>query len=231
MLVSPSARLALAHYPKTAGHSLVRWFRTAFPDAAFVEPPNVYTISHLPVRESLERLDRAARRRRLLAWLPGRGDPPAGRPSLRIIGVVREPFEMLVSLFEYWRSYEFPRPPRPPLIRAARERPFREFLALAVGDHPVQNYHDFFDVGGPAWTDTRLLAFDSLEPALAVACREFGVKPPETSLERSNAGPSPGRDLAPYREEAGDLIAEVRRHFRWYYEEGERIAIRGAESC
>jgi hypothetical protein len=86
-------------------------------------------------------------------------------------------------------------------------------------------------VGGPAWTDTRLLAFDSLEPALAVACHEFGVKPPETSLERSNAGPSPGRDLAPYREEAGDLIAEVRRHFRWYYEEGERIAMRGAESC
>jgi len=63
MLVSPSARLALAHYPKTAGHSLVRWFRTAFPDAAFVEPPTVYTISHLPVRVSLKRLDRAARRR------------------------------------------------------------------------------------------------------------------------------------------------------------------------
>jgi hypothetical protein len=229
MLFSPSAKLALAHYPKTAGHSLVSWFRTAFPDAAFCEPPTVYTISHLPVRESLARLERSARRRRPLAWLTGRGERPAGRQRLRIMGVIREPFEMLVSLFEYWRSYDFPEPPQPPLIRAARERPFREFLASAVGDHPVQNYHDFFDVGGPAWADTRLLAFDALEPALAAACREFGVRPPETSLERRNVGPRPGRDLAPYRTEAGSLIAEVRRHFRWYYEEGHRLAMRGVE--
>ena len=230
MLFSPSAKLALAHYPKTAGHSLVGWFRKAFPDAAFCEPPTVHTISHLPVRESLARLERASRRRRLLAWLPGRVDRPARYQRPRIIGVIREPFEMLVSLFEYWRSYDFAEPPQPPLISAARERPFRDFLALAVVDHPVQNYYDFFDVGGPAWADTRLLAFDSLEPALAAACREFGVQPPEATLERRNIGPRQGRDLAPYRTEAGGLIDEVRRHFRWYYEEGYRLAVRGVES-
>jgi hypothetical protein len=39
MLHSPAANIAFAHYPKTAGHSLVSWFRGAFPDAAFVDPP------------------------------------------------------------------------------------------------------------------------------------------------------------------------------------------------
>jgi hypothetical protein len=234
MLHSPSAKLAFAHYPKTAGHSLVAWFRGAFPDATFVDPPAVYTISHFAVRESLERLGLAtpARRgsaaawQRLARWLPGRTAPPADAGGLRIIGVVREPFEMLVSLYEYWRTYDFPEPPQPPLIRAARERSFPEFLELAVGDHPVRSYRDFFDVGGPAWPATRLLAFESLEPALAGVCREFGLPPPN-SLARRNAGPRPGRDLGPYREQAGSLVAAVQRHFAWYYDEGVRVMLRG----
>ena len=44
MLYSRSANIAFAHYPKTAGHSLVAWFRETFPDAAFVDPPAVYKI-------------------------------------------------------------------------------------------------------------------------------------------------------------------------------------------
>jgi hypothetical protein len=236
MLHSPSAQIAFAHYPKTAGHSLVAWFRAAFPDAAFVDPPQVYTISHFAVRESLERLGLAARARGtpaagwrgwLAGWLPGRTPPPTDAGGLRIIGVVREPFEMLVSLYEYWRTYDFQEPSQPPLIRAARERSFRGFLGLAVGEYPVRSYHEFFDVGGPAWPRTRLLAFDSLEPALARVCREFGVPPPAESLARRNAGPRPGRDLGPYREEAGSLVAEVRRHFAWYYDEGVRMMLRG----
>lgn len=235
MLYSPSANLAFAHYPKTAGHTLVAWFRETFPDATFVDPPAVYTISHFAVRESLERLGlvmpaagsaRIPWRRRLPRWLGGRAAPPAAG-GLRIIGIVREPFEMLVSLYEYWRTYDFREPPKPALIQAARERPFREFLAMAVGDHPVRNYRDFFDIGGPAWPTTRLLDFETLEPALARVCREFGVRPPGQSLGRCNTGPRPDRDLAPYREEAGSLVAAVRRHFAWYYDEGVRMMLRG----
>ena len=232
MLYSRSANLAFAHYPKTAGHSLVAWFRGTFPDATFVDPPAVHTISHFAVRESLERLRMAtpavgmAWRRRLPRWLGGRTIPPSAG-GLRIIGILREPFEMLVSLYEYWRTYDFREPPKPPLIRVARERPFAEFLALAVGDQPVRNYREFFDVGGPAWPTTRLLAFESLEPALAQACREFGVPPPSGALGRSNVGPRPHRDLDDYRAEAGGLVADVRRHFAWYYDEGVRVMLRG----
>jgi hypothetical protein len=238
MLHSPAANLAFAHYPKTAGHSLVAWFRTTFPDAAFVDPPTVYTISHFAVRESLERLGLATPAgvtvltdgnwlQRLARLLVGRQAPRADAGGLRIIGVVREPFEMLVSLYEYWRTYDFHEPPVQPLICAARERPFCDFLAMAVGDYPVRTYREFFDVGGPAWPTTRLLAFESLEPALVQACREFGVPPPAESLARRNTGPRPGRDLGPYREQAAGLVAAVRRHFAWYYDEGERLMLRG----
>jgi hypothetical protein len=238
MLHSPAANLAFAHYPKTAGHSLVAWFRTTFPDATFVDPPTVHTISHFAVRESLERLGLATPAagavtaehgwlQRLARRFAGRAAPRADAGGLRIIGVVREPFEMLVSLYEYWRTYDFHEPPVQPLICAARELPFRDFLALAVGDYPVRTYREFFDVGGPAWPMTRLLAFESLEPALVQACREFGLPPPAESLARRNTGPRPGRDLGPYRDQAGSLVAAVRRHFAWYYDEGERLMLRG----
>ncbi|MFM8415757.1 MAG: hypothetical protein ACKOCX_13675 [Planctomycetota bacterium] len=235
MLYSRSANIAFAHYPKTAGHSLVAWLRQMFPDVAFVDPPPVYTISHFAVRESLERLGlampaagsaRGGWRRRLPRWLGGPA-APSEAGGLRIIGVLREPFEMLVSLYEYWRTYQFHEPPKPELIRAARERPFPEFLAMAVVDQHVRNYRDFFDVGGPAWPATRLLAFESLGPALARACREFGVPPPAEALGHCNTGPRPGRDLGPYHAAAGDLVASVRRHFAWYYDEGVRVMLRG----
>ena len=210
MLHSESAKLAFAHYPKTAGHSLASWFRRSIPDALYIEPPKIHTISHFGVRESLEVLGLSSR---------SCGD-------LRIIGVIREPFEMLVSLYEYWRGYEFHEQPRQPLIQAARNRLFPEFLAMAVGDYRVRSYEDFFDVGGPAWPTTRLLDFHSLQPALAAVCNEFGIKAPET-LERLNAAPQPVRDLSRYRDEAGSLIAAVHRHFAWYYDEGVRIMLRG----
>jgi len=235
MLYSPAANIAFAHYPKTAGHSMVAWFRQTFPDAFFIDPPAVHTISHFAVGESLERLRLSSPRGRtiglgwrgILGWLSGTAAPPTHGHGLRIIGVVREPFEMLVSLYEYWRTYDFPEPPQPLLIRAAREQSFQNFLAMAVGEFPVQNYQTFFDVGGPAWPTTRLLAFDSLEPALAMACQEFGVPPPAESLDRRNVGPRPSRDLAPYRDQAGALLADVRRHFAWYYDEGVQVMLKG----
>jgi len=231
MLFSPTAQIAFAHYPKTAGCSMLVWFRGLFEDAAYVEPGNC----HMPVRMSLERLGLVATRRRHrlqreILRLVGKVAPrlivDRRRVDLKIIGVVREPFEMLVSLYEFWRRYDFEEEPQATLIQTARTGTFREFLALAVGERLLTNYHTYFDVGGPAWQTTRLLDFQSLEPALAEVCEEFGIEPPE-ALDRRNAAPQAGRDLGRYLAEAGGLVFDVRSHFRWYYEEAPRIMIRG----
>ena len=54
MLFSPASQIAFAHYPKTAGSSLTRWFCGHFFDAAYIEPGNC----HMPVRMALEELER-----------------------------------------------------------------------------------------------------------------------------------------------------------------------------
>jgi hypothetical protein len=148
--------------------------------------------------------------------------------ATRIIGVVREPFEMLVSLFEYWRSYEFAEEPTEPLIQCARRGSFRGFVAMAVAEGGLANYHDFFDMHGPAAANTRLLDFNALEPALMQVCREFGLNVADSKLGVLNVGPSRHRDLELYRTEAGSLLAEVRAHFRWYYEEGIHVMAKGS---
>jgi hypothetical protein len=232
MLISPLGRIAFAHYPKTAGCSLIDWFQEVFRDAAYVEPGNW----HMPVRMSLERLGFVTQRRRPArlgrTWLRvvNQVTPrPAGdtqRVDLKIIGVLREPFEMLVSLYEYWRRYEFDEEPAATLIHTARTGTFREFLALAVGERQLANYHTYFDVGGPAWRSTRLLDFQSLEPGLAAICDEFGIEAPAT-LGRRNAAPQGSRDMGRYLAEAGGLVFEVRSHFRWYYEQASQVMITG----
>jgi hypothetical protein len=242
MLYSRAMNVGFAHYPKTAGHSLTRWFLDAFPDAEFVERHPRYEINHLPVRESLERLGlvppratrcegrlaRAVRRLGVGRWvaaaMAGRWSPGCGT---RVIGVVREPFDMLVSLFEDWRRFDFPEEPTLQLIRCARTGTFREFLTLAVVERQVLNYRDFFDMEGPAAATTRLLAFDTLEPALEEVCREFGLPAPAVRLDQLNASPNRRRDLTPYMAEAGSLLEDVRRHFRWYYETGSRQMVTG----
>jgi hypothetical protein len=99
--------------------------------------------------------------------------------------------------------------------------------AMAVADGGLANYHDFFDMDGPALANTRLLDFNALEPALLQVCREFGLNVPETRLGLLNVGPSRQRDLHRYRTEAGGLMSEVRSHFRWYYEEGIHVMVTG----
>ena len=249
MLYSPSMNIGFAHYPKTAGHSLTMLFREVFPDASLIEKHSRYEVNHLSVRYSLERLGlvercppshRSRRRgvarvyanlvRSLGSWVPaGQEGSVGGTPPRfpRIIGVVREPFEMLVSLFEYWRGYDFSEEPSQPLIRCARTDTFHRFLEMAVVEHAVQNYRDFFDLDGPASAHTRLLDFKALKPALLQVCREFGVEVPADRLGFLNIGPSRRRDLGRYRAEAGNMLPEVRSHFRWSYEEGVHVMIKG----
>jgi len=251
MLYSQSMDIGFAHYPKTAGHSLTRWFREVFPDARLVEPHPIYEVNHLPVRYSLDKLgllpqsresSLATRHRitracatlysKLARCFPvgQRASTVAGKPcGTRIIGVVREPFEMLVSLFEYWRAYDFPQEPTQPLIRAARQDGFRRFLGMALGDGGLATYESFFDMDGPASSNTRLLDFNALEPALLQVCREFGVSVPQAKLGLVNVGPSRHRDLQRYREEAGTLMQGVRSHFRWYYDEGVHLMVTGGQ--
>jgi hypothetical protein len=197
MLHSPSHDVALSHYPKTAGTSLQLWFAEAFSDARLVAPEN----KHIAVPPAL----------RLLA------------PTVpRVIGVLREPFEMMVSLYEYWRQAENPQSNL--YARAARECSFRDFLAAGVIGGRAPRYEDFFGVGGAAWATTRLLDFRTLDASLRIVCREFGLPEPR-SVPKTNTSPSGAKDLSRYREEAGPVLPFVEKHFRWYYDEGVHLMV------
>jgi len=232
MIYSASTRIAFAHYPKTGGSSVGEWFKATLPDAFDLRPGS----PHVPVRESLEALGlyppkrrgdrfRSACRAVLERVAPGLLSAPG--PDVRMFGVVREPFSMLVSLYEFWQRRFHARPRVEGAIdHCAGTRSFREFVHQAVVGRQVPSYEWFFDVGGPAWPKTRLLDFHSLAPALEATCRDFGIAG-RVSLGRANVAPRRLRDLEAYREEAAPLMPEIRRYFRWYYEEGQRQLVRG----
>lgn len=208
MLYSRAAGVAFAHYPKTAGSSLQAWFRQAFPDAQLLVPDN----PHLPVCTGLEMIGREPRETGPRPWRRG----PAA-PRIRwVVGVLREPFEMIVSLYEFWRHVPFAVEPTEPFIRCARFGSFTEFVRMAVIDGQLPTYEWFFDVGGPAWPQTRLLDFRSLDVGLADLAAELGLRH-RPRLERHNAHAGP-RDLVAYAATAGDLVGRVHDHFRWYYD-------------
>jgi hypothetical protein len=250
VLYSRSFDIGFAHYPKTGGHSLGEWFRSAFTDAAFLFPPEDYNVSHLPVRESLQCLGLipppaapaqapapplalGGRVRRMARLLLARQQPSTAasvaqfRCPTRLIGVVRDPFEMLVSLFEYWREYPFAKEPEDAFIAVARRGTFNAFLEVAVVEKRLVNYEKFFDVGGPAWANTRLLDFESIDAGLLAVAQEFDLpKPP--SLPHLNRGPHHRRDLAPYARQAGPLMVDIFHHFRWYYNHASSTLVRGS---
>lgn len=210
------------------------WFRESFPDATNVDA----TDPHVDVRAAIERLGLVRGSRKPGKLLQKCFHPfqkilsifnEPERCDLRIIGVVREPFELLVSLYEYWRRIEFQEEPDSRLIRAARTQGFRTFVECAVVDRRLATYEKFFDVGGPCWATTTLLDFHALEGALAAVCQEFGIhKFPK--LNKHNAAPRRMRAVCDYVAEVGDLRLEVGRYFRWYYEEARHIVVRGNPS-
>jgi hypothetical protein len=226
MLYSPSRRLALAHFPKTAGTSLTNWFTRSFPD--FVTPdPNDPHVQVLPSLRRLGLLPKPPRSRwrRLLSNVLTRGRPGRLAEGFLIIGVLRDPFEMLVSLYAYWRRRATVQP-RPPgsLAHTAATRSFRDFVVEAVVRQRLPNYHQFFGVGSVAWRHTKLLDFRSLETSLRRVCEEHGIHVP---IELPTANVAPQRhDLAGFHEEVSDLLPDLHARFRWYYEEADRIMVK-----
>jgi len=231
MLVSRKHNIAFAHYPKTGGSSMHRWFLDSFPDAELLVPLNC----HLNIPQSLDLLHCRHGWRKMASRInreAGRVFRQAGMPvwpwSLRVIGVLRDPFEMIVSLYEYWRRCEYSSEPTEEIVLCARHCEFRDFLSAAVVGNGIQTYEQFFGYGGPLWSNTRLLDFNSLTPALEAVCEEFGVLPP-AQLPVLNAAPNGQRNLDRYRDEAGPLMLAVHRRFRWYYAEGVHRMVRGGK--
>jgi hypothetical protein len=221
MLYSLAANVAFAHYPKTAGSAIAEWFRRCFPDARYVRPGH----PHVSVRRSLawlsggRNLPPLARLRYLARpsnwWLPA--EPRAELPhTIRIIGVVREPLEMLVSLYEYWRRFDANPNPGSRFVTSAWEGRFADFVGLAVQGRLLP-YATFFDAGGPAWPNTRLVHFTDVAEGLERACREFGLDV-AVDLPRKNCDPSRSRSLESYARAAAGLLPHVHRHFGWYHE-------------
>jgi hypothetical protein len=193
-----------------------------FPDGDLLDPEN----PHLTVASSLAAVQ--ARRKRAgrgwRKWVPALlGGCPKREAVPRIVGVIRDPLAMLVSLYEYWRRHDFAVEPTAAFIRCARQDSFHAFVRMAVVDGQAPTYEWFFDVGGPAWPSTRLINYHALERGLEELCGELGIDRPPY-LEKRNATSGP-RDLEAYRREAGSLIGDVERHFRWYYEYGRAIAL------
>jgi hypothetical protein len=231
MLYSRRHNIAFAHYPKTAGSSVQRWFFDTFSDAVLLNEEN----PHLPVDESLRLMrpnrwqKRAVRlgRESLRIFSPQLAEQFRPFPeSLRVIGVLRDPFDMLVSLFEYWKREPFEIEPADPFIQCARRGCFRDFVAAAVIGSRVPTYEQFFGVGGPLWANTHLLDFETLQPALDRLCVTLGIGN-HRCLPALNRAPKGGHDTNRYRDEAGPLVAEVARYFRWYHDEGVHLLIRG----
>ena len=232
MIHSAAGNIAFAHYPKTAGCTMFQWFTTAFPDAMHLDPER----PHMNVRRSLRFLTAGRnpttsgglRLRNPADWLmPLRQRVAAANAGLRIIGVLREPFEMLVSLYEFWKKTPAGMEVSP-FIAAARDGTFNDFVWMAVVKKEMPKYEEFFDVGGPAWGNTRLVDFAALESGLAAVCAEFGIQG-VPQLERINSGAGRQRSLEDYRASLATMGINVRSHFRWYYEHGVRLMIRGGD--
>jgi len=221
MLYSAKHHIAFAHYPKTGGGSISTWFSGAFPDAV-----EVCTVDcHVPVRAALAMLTggesmppwrRCFRPQRMGRLRAARRFDVRRARELRVFGVVRSPFDMLVSLFRWWRMPEHHSSAYHPLRNAAERGDFRGFVEEAVVSGRLQPYENFFDVGGLAWPGTRLLHFDALEAGLNEVLREFQIPVP-VALPRLNQASPDGKTRDSYERQAGSLLPAVDRYFAWYH--------------
>lgn len=227
MLYSPGQRLAIACHPKTASTSLTAWMKKAFPDTVAANPVR----PHVPVAEAIERLG-LSRGKKGSRWRNVLLRRFAQRPALPglVIAVIREPADMLASLYTYWRrrSSVVPRAPHS-LAHTATHDSFGAFVQEAVVKERLPHYFEFLGVGGEAWHATRLIDFKSLEPGFRKVLRDYGVEPP-AALPRANvATQTPEQDALrdAIRAEMPALMPVIQERYRWYYEEGQYAMVRG----
>jgi hypothetical protein len=218
MLFSRQANLLFAHFPKTAGTSLTSFLQEAMPDVRKVDP----TDGHLSVREARRRFYYKAHPvvsavARLLGRRVGRCDVDIPRlEELRVLGVVREPFEMCVSLFNYWRVV-LPEGEKhhSTLASAATRGDFKEFARIMAHDgRRLSSYRDFFDLDGPFAPRTYLVDFAHLREGLDQAFQAMGLKVDLGRLPVLNKNPSADAKLRQREDEVGELAGAIRQRFR-----------------
>jgi hypothetical protein len=224
MLYSDRFGIGLARHPKTASSALTVWFLEAFPDAKASDPHD----PHVSVPVSLRRFGLVATPKSPPKWhtilpkpLRPRPAVPALTRSLTVIGVIREPFEMLVSLYSYWRRNTARKQRRPgTLSYTAAHGSFRDFVVHAVIERKLPNYHDFFGVGLPEQPSLELIDFRSIHSGLETVCREHGVQA-AVAVPVANEAPS-NHDYDRFRDEVRFMLPAIRSRYRWYYEEASR---------
>lgn len=225
MLYSDRFGIGLARHPKTASSALTVWFLKNFPDAHASDPHD----PHMTVPASLRRFGLVSEPRATPNWhrmLPKAIRPRSALPRLArevtVIGVVREPFEMLVSLYSFWRRRAGAKQRRPgSLSYTAAQGSFRDFVVHAVVEGKLPNYRDFFGVGLPEQPRLKLIDFRSICSGLEAVCREHGLTA-STCLSVANMAPA-GHDFERFRDEVRFLIPAIRSRYRWYYEEAGRF--------
>jgi hypothetical protein len=217
MLISAKANLLFAHFPKTAGSSLERFLPQVAPDMRMLAP---FGDKHISVPKGFRLLRRRHKPYgRPVHWAECllKGTTPAGLPcpdDVRVLGVVREPFEMAVSLFEYWNRVL--RSAHSELSDAAVRGDFRRFLGiLAEESSRFPSYRQFFDQGGEAWPRTLLVDFAHLNDGLREAFQILGIKADLGELPRINAGEKSADRIRRREDEAGELAEKVRARYAW----------------
>jgi hypothetical protein len=229
MIYSPAHNIAFAHYPKCGGTSITDWFKNTFEDAQFLETERLHKkVSHMNVKGAIELIRKGQKNKFWKFNLDS--NPPVALTELRIIGVLRDPFDMLVSLYTFWRNVPFTLfgvAVLPKVIQTAREESFCRFLEVAILERIVETYHSFFNVDGPLWNQTYLLPFENLENGLTKLSLELDLPASKAGLNRLNVNPKPDRKIHTYLYEASSLLADVEQHFSWYYSEASNHLYKG----
>jgi len=202
MLYIPKHHIAFVHYPKTAGTSVLHLLHGCFSDAVELGP------THCGIRESRRIL------RRPKHWSR---TGFRGTRSLKFFGVVREPKDMLVSLFSYWGGRHTELRPEMPMHAAVLANDFEKFIHHAVLKRDLPNYRNFFDFQGSCWRATRLILFDNIRAEVAALVRDMtSVTPPEISSY--NSSPADPIKQEEYRGLAyGKFAGHITEYFKWYY--------------
>lgn len=235
MLYSRAHNLVFAHYPKTGGSSVGTWFRQAFAGDLIDHEPG---IPHHHVRKGLARLrcgpcpPRSPIARWLYQYAQRPTSPHRVPHDVRVLGIVRDPFDLLRSLFLYWKRTASA-DDKSPFIRSAVTEEFSTFVWLATVKRCLPNYHRFYAVGTPIWRRTTLVDFSHLEAGLQNAMHRLAI-PVTVQLPIVNVNPArlqatatPGDALAFDQR----MEAAVRRHFAWYYREGRSLGEKGVRSA